>query len=359
MRELCSAAGDKVSLAIAMTGLASELLYAGRPGEGARLASEQMALLESIGDPTLTIGLAFVAFVNWFNVGEFSEISRLSQTVIDLAAGDPAKGGGFGFGSPLAIAVAFRGISRWWLGHPGWRQDLDDALAMGRDSDPTTKAFVVAWTAGLAIQYGVLGADDATVRAAEEAVQIAEASSNRALSGVQFNLGSVLLCRDAATDRHRGLEIMMHARDVWLPLRAPSLVLVADVMIAHEMARLDDRDAAIPVMRRAVDDLHLAGRLGWGVWASGALAKTLLERGADGDLAEAQKIFDRLENLRADHPSAILDITLLRLRALLARAHGDDVAYRDLVSRYRAMAKSLGFEGHIAWAEEMTEDGPG
>ena len=124
LRELCSAAGDKVSLAIGMTGLATELIYAGRAREGSRLASEQMALLESIGDPTLTMGLAFVAFASWFDSGEFGEILRWSQTVIDLAAGDPAKGAGFGLGSPLAIAVAFRGVARWWLGRPGWRQDL-------------------------------------------------------------------------------------------------------------------------------------------------------------------------------------------------------------------------------------------
>ena len=51
---------------------------------------------------------------------------------------------------------------------------------------------------------------------------------------------------------------------------------------------------------------------------------------------------------------AIRDITLLRLRALLTRARGDSVAHRDLVDRYRSMAESLGFEGHIAWAEAMT-----
>ncbi len=51
------------------------------------------------------------------------------------------------------------------------------------------------------------------------------------------------------------------------------------------------------------------------------------------------------------------EITLLRLRTLLARARGDDAAYRDLVSRYHAMAKSLGFEGHIAWAQAMIESG--
>ena len=53
----------------------------------------------------------------------------------------------------------------------------------------------------------------------------------------------------------------------------------------------------------------------------------------------------------------MLEITLLRLRALLSRARGDEIAYLDLVSRYRAMAKSLGFEGHIDWAEAMVEDG--
>jgi hypothetical protein len=90
LRELCSAAGDKVSLAIGMSGLATELLFAGR-SDGSRLASEQMALLESIGDPTLTIGLAFLAFANWFNGGEFGEMLRWSQNIVDLAGGDPPR----------------------------------------------------------------------------------------------------------------------------------------------------------------------------------------------------------------------------------------------------------------------------
>jgi hypothetical protein len=80
--------------------------------------------------------------------------------------------------------------------------------------------------------------------------------------------------------------------------------------------------------------------------------EALLDRGAEGDLAEAQEAIDWLANLPADG-SAIPEITLLRLRALLSRAYGDDVAYRGLVGRYRAMAESLGFEGHIAWADAM------
>ncbi len=57
LRELCSTAGDKVSLAIGMTGLVTELCYTGRSREASRLASEQMALLESIGDPDLDHGV--------------------------------------------------------------------------------------------------------------------------------------------------------------------------------------------------------------------------------------------------------------------------------------------------------------
>ena len=41
------------------------------------------------------------------------------------------------------------------------------------------------------------------------------------------------------------------------------------------------------------------------------------------------------------------EIWLLRLRALLARGNGDEAGYRDYRDRYRAMATSLGFEGHM------------
>ena len=354
LRALCSAAGDTVSLAIGMTGPVAELLYSGRSREGSRLASEQMALLESMDDPTPIMGLAFGSFCTWFDGGEFGELLRCSQTVIDLAAGDPAKGAGFGVGSPLAVAVAFRGTARWWLGRPGWRQDLHDAVTMARHSTPETLASVVAWTYGFAIHYGVLRADDAAVRAIEEAVQTAEGSSNVvALSLAEYTLGVALLSRDAAADRHRGLEPMMHARDIWLREGALFMVPVADLWAARERARRGDRDAGIAMMRKAVDELHEAGRLFYGVWGSGVLVETLLERGAEGDLAEAQEAIDGLANLRADHGSAMREITLLRLRALLARARNDDVAYRDLAGRYHAMAESLGLEGHIATAEAM------
>ena len=72
-----------------------------------------------------------------------------------------------------------------------------------------------------------------------------------------------------------------------------------------------------------------------------------------GDVAEAATAIDRSAAAPLGDGLVIRDIWLLRLRALLAQAHGDATAYADLRDRYRDMAKSLGFEGHIAWAEAM------
>jgi hypothetical protein len=145
---------------------------------------------------------------------------------------------------------------------------------------------------------------------------------------------------------------MVQARE-WQRERMPNLVPITEVAAGRERARRGDRDAAIAVMRQAVDEMHQAGQLGFGVFGTGVLVETLLERGEEGDLAEAQEAIDRLAKLSADDGSAIPEITLLRLRALLTRAHGDAAAYAHFRDRYRDMAKTLGFEGHIAWAEAM------
>ena len=83
------------------------------------------------------------------------------------------------------------------------------------------------------------------------------------------------------------------------------------------------------------------------------MVETLLDGGADGDIAEAEAAITRLVDAPSDDALAIREIWLLRLRALLARAHGDDTAYRNHRDRYRAMATSLGFQGHMKWAEAM------
>jgi hypothetical protein len=106
-------------------------------------------------------------------------------------------------------------------------------------------------------------------------------------------------------------------------------------------------------MRPAVEELFQTGQLGTCVMATAILVETLLERGGEGDIAEAQSAIERLVTIPDYEGSALCDIWLLRLRALLSRALGNDRAYHDLVNRYRTMAESLGFERHIAMAESM------
>jgi hypothetical protein len=101
-----------------------------------------------------------------------------------------------------------------------------------------------------------------------------------------------------------------------------------------------------------LDDLFTHRQTAYCVAATGVLVETLLERGAESDVAEAEAAIARLAAAPAEG-SVIRDVWLLRLRALLARARGDENGYLDCRDRYRALATSLGFEGHVAWAEVM------
>jgi hypothetical protein len=353
LRELCTAAGDKPSLANGMVGLAVEHMRHGRVREASRLASETMALVESIGMPTLTVGLSLAAISIKSHTGEMAEVMRLSQAVIELADGDPTKGNVV-FGSPLAVALASRGTARWALGRAGWREDYDRALAMARGADPMSRAVVIAH-ACFAIAGGVLLADDAALRDIEEALEIIERSSEDFALGVaRWALGLALVHRESPAERERGLAVLGQVRDMCLQGRFYQYSLAAvDMYIARERARRGDRDTAIPQMRAAIDDLFHAEYHSYGILATGFLVETLLERGARDDVAEAEAAIGRLAAAPADDGLVIREIWLLRMRALLATAHSDGAAYRDFRDRYRDMATSLGFEGHMEWAEEM------
>jgi len=80
LRQLCTAAGDKASGAIAMAGLVMDHAYQGRIREASRLASEAMALIESLGDPTLTVGLSVPAIYAKIELSTWPTVIRLRAT---------------------------------------------------------------------------------------------------------------------------------------------------------------------------------------------------------------------------------------------------------------------------------------
>jgi class 3 adenylate cyclase len=355
LRELCNAAGDKPSLAIAMAGLVVDHAFQDRVREASRLASEAVALIESIGDPTLTVGLSFTAIRAKIGTGEWAEMHRLSQKVIDLADGDPTKGN-FLFGSPLALAFAQRGTARWALGRPGWRDDLQRGVAMAHGADSLSYVTVVSYVYTTGIPAGALRPDDSAVGEIEAALVIAQPSGDNLQLGVAWlTLGLALVHRHTDDERDRGQQLLAEVREVFL--RGGHFLCdipMLDVYVAREQARRGDRDRAIPLMRAAVDHLMLGGQaLSWGVLTTGVLVETLLDRGTESDVTEAEAAIERVATEPADGHLAMRETWLQRMRALLARAQGDVEAYTHFRDHYREMARTLGFEGHIAWAEEM------
>jgi hypothetical protein len=355
LRQLCAAAGDKASLTIAMAGLVMDHAYHDRVREASQLASEAWALVESLGDPTLTAGLSFAALYAKVESAEWCEVLRWSQRVIELADGDPSIGN-FLFGSPLALARTTRAMGRYFLGRPGWHDDLFHGLTMARNADPLTYATIVTYTYGPGIPSGVLSPDDRAMGEIEAALQIAERSGDDlALAFARMTLGLALVHRQTDAERDRGHKLLAEVSEVFRR-QGHNLadLAVVSVYVAREKARRGDRDEAIPVMRAAVDHMVRQGQLlQWGIMGTGVLVKTLLDRGAESDVVEGEAAIERLAAAPSDDGLDARDIWLLRLRALLARAHDDAAAYVQFRDRYRDMARTLDFEGHIAWAEAM------
>jgi adenylate cyclase len=132
-RHLCMATDDHRSLAIGTAGLVLAQNFGGRCREASRSATELVELLESIGDPTMTVALSFAAIIAKHETAEMADVLRLAQRVIDLAEDDPTRGNVI-LGSPLTFAIMLRGVAQWCFGIAGWQDDLDRGAAMARAS---------------------------------------------------------------------------------------------------------------------------------------------------------------------------------------------------------------------------------
>jgi len=216
LQELCTAADDKASLAIGMNGVVSEHMIHGRVGEGSRMVSEQLALIESIADPELMLGLG-VGFIAVKQVtAEMSAVLRVAQNMIDIAGGDLVKGGNvLGLGSPMAVALAARGFARCRLGRPGWRKDFDQATELSKKVDPLSRAIVVTYKYSHAIPICAVQVGDDAVREIDEAAKMAEQLSDDIAVGMTAStLGVTLVHRDSRSDIERGLRVLARVADM-------------------------------------------------------------------------------------------------------------------------------------------------
>ncbi|WP_123023168.1 ATP-binding protein [Mycolicibacterium stellerae] len=355
LRELCTAADDKVSLAISMAGYIMVLTLCNRFPEAAQVASELSELLESIGDSTLTVALLFASIYAKNQAGEMIEALRLADRLVDLADGDPTKGNLI-VGSPLSTAIAMRGHVKMCLGKPDWLDDAAESIAMAAPLDPTSYVFALLWKYVAAIPFGALPPDSTAMRETAEALRIAEQTSDDFILGMgRLSRGLALVSRDGQ-ERAAGLDLFSQAREAAMTERfSLSALTIVDPEFAIEKARTGDLDGAIELARAVVDGAYESGDMIWRGRATAVLVDLLVRRGSAGDLREAQAVTDRLAAVPTDPGFVLHEFPLLRSRALLARAQSDDRSCRSFVERYRAKAAAAGFEALAATPSLLTD----
>lgn len=353
LRDLTTAAGDKRSLAIAMGGLVQMLNFHGRYTEASRLAAEQTVLLDSIGDPALSVAmLPMIASVAKWDAGEMAESLRLAQRAIDLSGGDPTMGNII-FGSPLAMALAMRASTRCCLGIAGWRDDFDDALDIARRVDKFTFSTVVMFKY-IAILNWALLPDDTALRDTAEALETArQFGDDFLLTNAEFTYGLILVRREDQ-DRAVGFGLLAKARAVALGHRYTVIAAwCVDLDLAAEAIRTGDYDTAVDLASAVLDNEQRAGEGINRGWSTSVLVEALLARRASGDLDRAREAVELLAAIPTEPVFLYHELPLLRLRAMLAEAHGDHRAYIQLRDRYRRRAAETGFDGHCALADAM------
>lgn len=352
LRQLCSEAEDLASLAVGMAGQVVTLFTKAERRAASVLTGELIDLLKLIDNPPLTATAVPVAGVAWLDTAEVDELLGLADIAINAAAGDLLMKGLL-IPSPLALALVLRGNARIWLGMDGWRDDFAEGLRLC-DDQAVAQAGIHYYISGLSLQQGVLTPDAALMRQSAEVLALAEQAGDNIALNMARSVRGIALIYAADGDSQHGLELLRQVEEDSLNNRYSVGALPP---IECEFARSDATsgrlDEAVDRTRVVVEELHRLGGWAWSPFATRVLVDILLQRGNDTDLVEAQEAIDRFAAIRILDGTTLRDVNLLRMRALVSQANGDDTSYREYRDRYREMADNLGFEGHMQWAAEM------
>jgi adenylate cyclase len=223
---------------------------------------------------------------------------------------------------------------------------------MARKVDAVTLGVVMFYIYVTGIPYGVVRSDAKALSETEEALEFAQRSGDQTTLSVARSARGIALAYREPPECEVGVSLLSEVREAIVRERfSHPMMPFVDIETARAKARSGDLDGAIEIARPNVT--VRPGEMGVFRPAVTVLVESLLRRGSDADIDEAEEVVARLAAFSAKSDYVVYDVVLLRLRALLARAGGDESAYRELVDRYRAMAKSFGYEGHIALAAAM------
>jgi adenylate cyclase len=350
LQALATAADDKASLTIGMAGQMLALVAYGHYQQAADMVPELVNLVDSVGDSVLSNGLLLAALTAKFGTGEMTEVLQLADQIIADTQGDVTKADTI-FGSPRRVAMMLGAAARMCGGAPRWRQDVDSAVAMGDGIEPGLRSALLLYIYGIGVANGLMLPDAAVLSESERNLRVAEERADEfALASARFLRGLILTQLEDPW-RAEGVDLIARTLAAALHNRINQAALQQlDVESGKEQARSGDLDAAIEVLRSAAEQ---QSSVGFRAAAATTFVETLLQRGEQADVDEAARVIEQLAAVPTEGGFVLYDVALLRLRALLAQARGDDNSYRDFAERYGVMATSFGFEGHMAIARAM------
>lgn len=354
LRLLCEELGDLPSLAIGMAGQATTHFARAERREACRLASELAGLLETIGDPTLTVAVAPLAMVAWMDAGELEKVVAMAGLAVAAADGDTRKGTLI-IPSPLALTFAVRGNASLLMGLKGWRDDFRAALNICTD-EPLARAAIEQYVYCGSIVGGALAVDASIADRTAETLAQAERSGDDTTLNLARSTHGLVLLHTPGENHQRGLDLLTQVRDEVLAdrySRSTLHLLEAEIARAEALdGRLDEAVQRLTVAVECVYDTHA-----W-VWLSFSalrLVETLLQRGAEDDTATAYAAADRFAGVAALDGRVAKHMTLDRMHALIGHARGDGSSYRAYRHRYRQKAAVLGFESDLDWPDADSE----
>ena len=223
--------------------------------EASQTGTELVRLLESIGDPTLTLALMTTALAVKSEGGEMSEVLRLAERGIELAGGDATKGKMM-TGSPLTLIEAMRGMARCYLGNAGWKNDFERAVAMGRTAEPITRSAAMYYTYIVGNYEWGTPSRGAILREAEEALAVAEQSGGNVDLGQGRQYLGIILVHMGGSSRARGFQLLDQVRAMAVEKRyIDSVAPLVDIHVAareDQDRRLRWRDLAGTTRRQRI-----------------------------------------------------------------------------------------------------------
>ncbi len=221
-----------------------------------------------------------------------------------------------------------------------------------RDADPITKSAVLTYTYYEATGTGAIIADDTARRDIDEALRSAETSADDIALGLALFTKANVQQQDP-TQHEAEAASLKQARE--LMVGGPyylSMVPVVDARLAELMIESGNLET-VEKLRASVRDVFDCGMYAFAPWATDVLAEALLDIDATGNAAEVESVLERLATVTVLDGTVYRELVLLKSRALLAGARGDEAEYRDFAARYRDIATLHGFQGHIANAEAL------